>query len=43
MKLLGFTAAMIGLPIGTYFTTLNVVFNGQFANCCFAGIRGSPT
>jgi hypothetical protein len=28
LKLLGFTAAMIGLPIGTYFASLNVVFRG---------------
>ena len=27
-KLLGFTAAMIGAPIGTYFLTLNSVFRG---------------
>ena len=27
-KLLGFTAAMVGGPIGTYFLTLNSVFSG---------------
>ncbi|MCJ1226100.1 vacuolar ATPase assembly integral membrane protein vma21 [Toensbergia leucococca] len=28
-KLLGFTAAMIGGPIGTYFLTVNLVFRGN--------------
>ncbi|KAK7725933.1 vacuolar ATPase assembly integral membrane protein vma21 [Botryosphaeria dothidea] len=33
-KLLGFTFAMITLPIGTYFMTVNTVFKG---NSTFAG------
>ncbi|MCJ1300359.1 vacuolar ATPase assembly integral membrane protein vma21 [Hypocenomyce scalaris] len=33
-KLLGFTAAMVAGPIGTYFLTLNTVFGG---NPTFAG------
>ncbi len=32
MKLLGFTAAMVGGPIGMYFLTLNTVFRGQSSN-----------
>lgn len=30
VKLLGFTAAMIGGPIGVYFVTLNTVFRGPY-------------
>ncbi|OMP87516.1 Vacuolar ATPase assembly integral membrane protein VMA21, partial [Diplodia seriata] len=33
-KLLGFTFAMITLPIGTYFMTVNTIFKG---NSTFAG------
>ncbi|EKG22395.1 hypothetical protein MPH_00256 [Macrophomina phaseolina MS6] len=33
-KLLGFTFAMITLPIGTYFATVNTIFKG---NSTFAG------
>ncbi|KAB2573998.1 hypothetical protein BFW01_g4231 [Lasiodiplodia theobromae] len=33
-KLLGFTFAMITLPIGTYFVTVNTIFKG---NSTFAG------
>ncbi|KAL8722912.1 MAG: hypothetical protein Q9225_000682 [Loekoesia sp. 1 TL-2023] len=29
LKLLGFTAAMLGGPIGVYFLTLNTVFHGS--------------
>lgn len=29
-KLLGFTFAMMFFPIGSYFFTLNIVFNGEF-------------
>ena len=28
IKLLGFTAAMIGGPIGVYFLTINTIFRG---------------
>jgi VMA21-like domain len=28
-KLLGFTLAMIALPIGSYFATVNTVFGGE--------------
>ncbi|KAF2146935.1 uncharacterized protein K452DRAFT_242161 [Aplosporella prunicola CBS 121167] len=34
IKLLGFTLAMVTLPIGTYFLTVNSVFKG---NSTFAG------
>ncbi|KAI9832626.1 MAG: vacuolar ATPase assembly integral membrane protein vma21 [Thelocarpon superellum] len=34
IKLLGFTLAMVGGPIGTYFVTVNTVFKG---NATFAG------
>ncbi|KAG9253606.1 VMA21-like domain-containing protein [Emericellopsis atlantica] len=33
-KLLGFTLAMVVLPIGSYFATVNTVFNG---NASYAG------
>lgn len=29
VKLLAFTLAMIALPIGSYFLTLNTIFNGE--------------
>ncbi|KAF1811363.1 hypothetical protein P152DRAFT_474957 [Eremomyces bilateralis CBS 781.70] len=34
LKLLGFTFAMITLPIGTYFASVNTIFGG---NATFAG------
>jgi vacuolar ATPase assembly integral membrane protein VMA21 len=32
-KLLGFTLAMIAMPIGTYFATVDVVFRGRSGPC----------
>lgn len=32
-KLMSFTFAMITLPIGTYFFTVNFVFQGEFLSC----------
>ncbi|KAI4096622.1 MAG: hypothetical protein LQ339_006918 [Xanthoria mediterranea] len=40
MKLLGFTAAMVGGPIGMYFLTLNTVFRG---NSTWAGATAAFT
>jgi hypothetical protein len=31
IKLLGFTAAMIVVPIGSYFLTVNNLFSGEFS------------
>lgn len=31
-KLLFFTLAMISIPIGSYFVTVNTVFRGEFLN-----------
>ena len=32
-KLLFFTAAMIILPLGTYWFTLNYIFQGRYSSC----------
>jgi vacuolar ATPase assembly integral membrane protein VMA21 len=39
-KLLGFTVAMVAIPIGSYFATVNVVFRGDVScTACHAGLR----
>ncbi|KDN67041.1 putative VMA21-like domain-containing protein [Colletotrichum sublineola] len=40
MKLLGFTFAMIVLPIGTYFATVDFIFRGGLLRC--AGLSSGP-
>lgn len=41
-KLLAFTAAMIVLPIGSYFASVNTLFKGAFATVA-GGSTGNPS
>lgn len=36
IKLLGFTAAMVGGPIGVYFLTVHTIFRGPYSFTCSA-------
>lgn len=38
-KLLGFTAAMVALPIGMYFVSVNAIFGGKSHICCLSYLK----